>query len=240
MATSSPVFATPDESGRQLYQVAVGRLVDVIAKSKDGKWAWVRTADDSPAYIPLAAMTLVEAAKSAPSSSIASSHPPPTLTDTASNPVEAAKPNPSSPIADGEPAPATPQAAPTLVEQAKAAPSSTAESEQPAPELPDELAGPAQAITTGVLKVDGRRISLAGLHGEGGEYREQFQELIEAKGGTLTCHRHGRQYTCRFPDGNDVGRTVLYNGAARVGAGASGDYREQARSAQEGRRGIWQ
>jgi len=184
VATSSTVFSAPDDHSRQLYPVEAGRLVDVIAKSKDGKWAWVRTTDDSPAFLQVASLTF----------------------------IEAAKPSPASPVA----------------------------ASQPALDLPDEVAGRAQAITTSMIMVDGRKIALAGLRGQGGDYRDHFQALIDSLGGTLTCRRQGRQYTCQFPDGNDAGRAVLYNGGARPAAGASDDYREQAKSAQDAHRGVWQ
>jgi hypothetical protein len=202
VATQSPAFSAPDATARPLYPVEAGRLVDVIAKSKDGKWAWVRTADDSPAYMQLASLTPVEVEEAAPSAVPSQSASAPLPPQTAS----VQPPPPPSP-----------------------------------PPLPDEVSGQAQAITTSLLVVDGQKISLAGLRGQGGEYRDQFQSLIEAKGGTLSCRRqHGRQYTCQFPSGDDVGRAVLYNGGARVGPGASEDYPEQAKAAQDGHRGIWQ
>lgn len=202
VTTQSPAFSAPDVTARQLYPVEAGRLVDIVAKSKDGKWAWVRTADDSPAYMQLASLTFIEAAKPAPSAA----------------PSESAGEQTPPQSASAQPPPPAP------------AP----------PPLPEEVSGRAQAITTSLLVVDGQRVSLAGLRGQGGEYRDQFQSLINAKGGTMTCHRHGHQFNCQFPDGNDVGRAVLYNGGARLGRGASQDYREQAKAAQDGHRGIWQ
>ncbi len=48
------VYLKPDRLAPEAYPVEAGRQVYVIALSKDGNWAWVDTADDAPAYIPLA------------------------------------------------------------------------------------------------------------------------------------------------------------------------------------------
>lgn len=168
-------FVAPDENAPQRYIVPVGTVFDVVAKSKDGKWAWAETADGHPDYFLISDIAFVEAAKPAPV----------------------------------------------------------------AVSLPDMIAGPAQAVSTGLLTVSGQTVDLLGIHGETGPYRDQLQNLINAQGGVLTCHRSGQQYTCRFPNGIDVGRAVLFNGAAELGAGASDDYRQQAAAAQLARRGIW-
>lgn len=49
----TPVFVAPNQGAPQAYMVEAGRQVAVIAKSKDGAWAWVQTADDRPAYIQM-------------------------------------------------------------------------------------------------------------------------------------------------------------------------------------------
>ena len=52
----SAVYLAPDKRSPKAYPVKPGTMVDVIARSRDGIWAWVNTADGSPAYIPLADM----------------------------------------------------------------------------------------------------------------------------------------------------------------------------------------
>jgi anti-sigma factor RsiW len=47
----TPVFVAPDKNAPRRYTVKAGTRVEVIAKSKDGTWAWVTTADGAPAYI---------------------------------------------------------------------------------------------------------------------------------------------------------------------------------------------
>jgi hypothetical protein len=56
VANPTAVYLAPDKHSPQAYPVKVGTMVEVIAKSKDGNWAWVNTADGGPAYIPLADM----------------------------------------------------------------------------------------------------------------------------------------------------------------------------------------
>jgi hypothetical protein len=47
------VYLKPDRLAPEAYPVGPGRQVYVIALSKDGNWAWVDTADNAPAYIPM-------------------------------------------------------------------------------------------------------------------------------------------------------------------------------------------
>jgi hypothetical protein len=47
------VYLKPDRLAPQAYPVGPGRQVYVIARSRDGNWAWVDTADNAPAYIPM-------------------------------------------------------------------------------------------------------------------------------------------------------------------------------------------
>lgn len=46
------VYLKPDRQAPQAYPVGVGTVVYVIARSTDGNWAWVNTADNAQAYIP--------------------------------------------------------------------------------------------------------------------------------------------------------------------------------------------
>jgi hypothetical protein len=47
------VYLAPSKAAPAAYPVTVGTVVDVIAQSKDGSWAWVNTVDGAPAYIPM-------------------------------------------------------------------------------------------------------------------------------------------------------------------------------------------
>jgi hypothetical protein len=49
----SAVYLKPDRLAPVAYPVAPGRQVYVVARSKDGNWAWVETADNAPAYMPM-------------------------------------------------------------------------------------------------------------------------------------------------------------------------------------------
>jgi len=46
------VYLKPDRQAPQAYKVGLGTLVYVIARSTDGTWSWVNTADNAQAYIP--------------------------------------------------------------------------------------------------------------------------------------------------------------------------------------------
>jgi hypothetical protein len=52
--TPSAVYVRPDSLAPQAYPVNAGTQVYVIARSRDGQWAWVNTADAAAAYMPLA------------------------------------------------------------------------------------------------------------------------------------------------------------------------------------------
>jgi hypothetical protein len=46
------VYLKPDRTAPQAYPVEPGTPVYVIARSTDGNWDWVDTADNAEAYIP--------------------------------------------------------------------------------------------------------------------------------------------------------------------------------------------
>jgi hypothetical protein len=109
----------------------------------------------------------------------------------------------------------------------------------PAVVLPDTLSGRVKVVTTARVVVDGHRIDLFGIRGQGGVYVGQMQAVIESRGGTLSCQRRGARYVCSLPGGIDIARAALYNGAARPAANASADYRELATGAKSARLGLW-
>jgi hypothetical protein len=49
----SAVYLKPDRLAPTAYPVDPGTQVYIIARSKDGNWAWVDTADNAPAYMPM-------------------------------------------------------------------------------------------------------------------------------------------------------------------------------------------
>ena len=54
VAQATGLFLAPNERAPQAYVVQPGTKVEVIAVSKDGKWAWVNVTDGVPAYLKLA------------------------------------------------------------------------------------------------------------------------------------------------------------------------------------------
>jgi len=112
-------------------------------------------------------------------------------------------------------------------------------SRAPGPELPATVKGAPQVIDTATLMIDGQKIPLAGVQGESGDYAKQLQDLIDSQGRYVECALAGTGYVCKLSNGMDIARSALYNGAARVSADASEDYRAQADAARNAHRGIW-
>jgi hypothetical protein len=106
-------------------------------------------------------------------------------------------------------------------------------------ELPPSITGDATVIDTANLTVDGQTVTLGGIKGETGDYADQLQALIDAQGKQVNCTLKGQAYDCVLPNGLDIARVSLYNGAAEPADDASDDYRKQADAAKEAHKGIW-
>jgi hypothetical protein len=107
------------------------------------------------------------------------------------------------------------------------------------PSLADTVTGPAQVVDTATLTVNGQRVPLFGVAGETGVLADQLQDLISASGPNVTCQPHDQTYVCTLPNGADVARAALYNGAARPGPDATDDYRQVSDAAKNAHKGIW-
>ncbi len=107
-------------------------------------------------------------------------------------------------------------------------------------EAADRIEGPATLVDTGTLQVAGQQIALSGVHGLDGIYAERMQKLVDEQGGHLSCATRHHGYVCTLPNGADLARVALYNGAADPADDASPDYRQQADAAREAHRGRWQ
>ena len=105
--------------------------------------------------------------------------------------------------------------------------------------LPDKVAGTPEVMNSGMLKVDGQVVTLAGVSGLGGDYARQMTQTIVQAGNSVDCVRHGAGYTCKLPIGADVGRIALYNGVAVDSGCATADYLAQEEAARKAPRGIW-
>jgi endonuclease YncB( thermonuclease family) len=99
--------------------------------------------------------------------------------------------------------------------------------------------GPAEVIDTATLNVNGQRVPLAGVVGQTGAFATGLQEAIDSKGSTVSCTLSGSAYVCTFPDGADIARTSLFNGAAAAAPDASADYKAQEQAARDAQRGMW-
>jgi hypothetical protein len=112
----------------------------------------------------------------------------------------------------------------------------------PSPEIaqiPETINGHAEVVNTGTITINGQRVELFGIEGEGQPFAAQLKALIDSNGGVVSCDRHGTQYICSLPGNLDIGRMALFNGAALPAANATPDYLNMAAIARTGRRGVW-
>ena len=81
---------------------------------------------------------------------------------------------------------------------------------------------------------------LDGVIGLEAPYADALQDYIAAHGDSVTCSPQGDagNYVCVLPDGTDIAKAALINGAARAGPDAADSYREQQLDALNNRRGV--
>jgi endonuclease YncB( thermonuclease family) len=108
------------------------------------------------------------------------------------------------------------------------------------PPPPETLRHPA-APDTATLVADGRTYVLDGVVGFQAPYSNQLQGYLAANGDSATCspQNDAGHYICLMPDGTDVAKVALVNGAARVAQDAPDAYRVQQLDALNNRRGYW-
>ena len=106
----------------------------------------------------------------------------------------------------------------------------------PAPPVP--VSHPV-ARTSALLVAAGQSFPLDGLVGAAGRPAQELQSYIASHGDALMCQPGGGRYVCTLPDGTDIAKVALINGAARVSDDAPDAYRQQQVLAQEAHRGIW-
>jgi endonuclease YncB( thermonuclease family) len=94
---------------------------------------------------------------------------------------------------------------------------------------------------TATLWANGKTFVLDGMAGFQVPYSTQLQGYIAANGDSMTCAPQSDpgHYVCLLPDGTDVAKVALVNGAARVGPDAPDAYRVQQLDALNYRRGYW-
>ncbi|HEY4172655.1 MAG TPA: hypothetical protein VGM42_06465, partial [Rhodopila sp.] len=94
---------------------------------------------------------------------------------------------------------------------------------------------------TSTLFADGKTYILDGVIGFEDPYAGQMQSYIATNGDSVTCspQNDDGHYLCLMPDGTDVAKVALVNGAARVEQDAPDAYRVQQLDAVNNRRGYW-
>lgn len=106
--------------------------------------------------------------------------------------------------------------------------------------LPTIVNGQVQVVDTANLVVGGQQVHIEGIVGKTDAYAVQLQSLLASQGNVVTCELQTQAYLCKLPNGVDIGKAVLLNGAAEPADDASADYRQQADIAKAAHRGIWQ
>jgi endonuclease YncB( thermonuclease family) len=94
---------------------------------------------------------------------------------------------------------------------------------------------------TATLAASGKTYVLDGVVGFTAPYAGQMQGYIAGNGDSMTCSPQSASglYVCLLPDGTDIAKVALVNGAARVGPDAPDAYRVQQLDAINNRRGYW-
>jgi len=117
----------------------------------------------------------------------------------------------------------------------------------PSAMVPSAISPPSPPISghptvhdTATLTVGDRTFLLAGIDGVSGPAADELQKYIATNGDTVSCDPEGLvRYVCFLPDGTDVARIALVNGAARPTPNAPSEYFLQRDVAQREKRGIW-
>ena len=112
-------------------------------------------------------------------------------------------------------------------------------SKSPQPEMPVTISGVASVVDTGTLKISGQIVPLDGVKGEAGMYGRQLQDMIRSQGMQVRCELKDQGYRCLLPNGMDIARVAIFNGAAEPADDANADYQSQARAAEDAHRGMW-
>ena len=107
------------------------------------------------------------------------------------------------------------------------------------PELPAVSGKVQKVIDTATLRIEGNTVPLVGITGFKSPYSDQLAKFIEEQGGKLSCSPDGKRYRC-FVKNIDIGLAALTNGAARLGTGATPQYRRAEAEARRNRRGVFQ
>jgi hypothetical protein len=94
---------------------------------------------------------------------------------------------------------------------------------------------------TATLSAEGRIFVLDGIAGFAAPYNDQLQSYIAGNGDSMTCspQSYPGHYICVLPDGTDIAKVALVNGAAQVAPDAPDSYRLQQADALNNRRGYW-
>lgn len=108
------------------------------------------------------------------------------------------------------------------------------------PPPPDGIVHPTFTDTATMVSGD-KKFVLDGVIGLGQPYVGKLQGYIQANGDQVTCQPQGvpGHFICILPNGTDIAKVALVNGAARVGPDAPDTYRLEQLDALNNHRGFW-
>lgn len=156
--------------------------------------------------------------------------------------LAAPPPSASAPPDDPSPAPViedrpSPDAAPAPAEAAENASVPAAADSVRRPRAPQPIAGVAQVVDTGTLRIGRQTVRLRGVRGEGGRPAEQMASYLGGR--EVSCEPAvAGLFRCAV-DGWDLAQVVLFNGGARATPDAPRDLQRAESKARAARRGVW-
>lgn len=122
-----------------------------------------------------------------------------------------------------------------MLEALKGAPS--ASTPAAAADVAPTVAGRAEVLDTGTMRIGRERVRLLGVEGIGGEAAQAMADYIGDR--DVECRSSaGGRHRCEV-DGWDLSEVVLFNGGGRATADAPAGYVRAERKARAERKGIW-
>lgn len=102
------------------------------------------------------------------------------------------------------------------------------------------LAGAAEVLNTGTLRVEGQIVRLEGVEGLSGDYAKNMAAYIDNRGnGEVVCHPARLEAWRCEAGGVDLSEAVIFNGGGKAAENAPGLLKDAERKARRAGRGVW-
>lgn len=133
--------------------------------------------------------------------------------------------------------------APKPAEAPKAEPAKAKKPVAKVPVQPKSYRGTPMVVNTGLLRLNGVEIRLAGVDAsEDQRVVGQMQAWIEESGFDVNCTEvkpASARYTCKTMQGDDLAAAAIYNGAAMASTDAGKQLKTLHAAARDAHRGLW-